>query len=139
MIPAYRDKTSARLAGTNFTLRLHEKYKFYPGKAGQISTRYLFTFSSAKTFSIYVEFLNNMADTTRRFITVMTHQLNCFSALLMNLFSLHNFILREHIFRQNLSIVSSAVTRKNKEEKVNEEDAVIKKKTKISMGGRRKR
>ena len=118
MIPAYRDKTSARLVGTNFTLRLHEKFKFYPGKAGQISTRYLFTFSSAKTFSIYVEFLNNMADTTRRLIAVMTHQLNCFSALLMNLFSLHNFILREHIFRQNLSIISSAVTRKNKKKRL---------------------
>ena len=118
MIPAYRDKTSARLVGTNFTLRLHEKFKFYPGKAGQISTRYLFTISSAKTFSIYVEFLNNMADTTRRLIAVMTHQLNCFSALLMNLFFLHNFILREHIFRQNLSIISSAVTRKNKKKRL---------------------
>ena len=63
-----------------------------------------------------------------------------FSALLMNLFSLHNFILREHIFR-HLSIISFAVTRKKqiKEEKANEEYAVIKKKTKICMGGRRKR
>ena len=44
----------------------------------------------------------------------MINQLNCFSALLMNLVSLNNFILREHIFRRHLSIISFAVTRKNK-------------------------
>ena len=44
----------------------------------------------------------------------MINQLNCFSALLMSLFSLHNFILREHIFRRHLSIISFAVNRKNK-------------------------
>ena len=35
MILACRDKTSARLAGTNFTLRLHGKFKSHPAKAGQ--------------------------------------------------------------------------------------------------------
>ena len=49
MIPACRDKTSARLAGTNFTLRLNGKFKSHPGRAGQISTRHLFTFFNAKT------------------------------------------------------------------------------------------
>ena len=44
----------------------------------------------------------------------MINQLNCFSALLVNLFSLHNFILWEHIFRWHLSIISFAVTQKNK-------------------------
>ena len=83
-----------------------------------------------------------MADTKGRLTVFMMNRLNCFSALLMSLFSLRNFILREDIFRRHLSITSFAVTRKkkiNKEEKVKEKDAVIKKKTKICMGGRRKR
>lgn len=37
---------------------------------------------------------------------------NCL--VFFKLFSLHNLILRDHIFRRNLSITSFAVTRKNK-------------------------
>ena len=47
MIPFYLDEISSHLAGTDFTLRLHGEITFYPGKAGQVSTWYLFT----KTYS----------------------------------------------------------------------------------------
>ena len=82
-------------------------------KAGKFSTRHLFTFFCAKTefFPIYEEFLDNMVD-TKRLTAFIINQLNCFSTLLVKL--LHNFILRDHIFRRNLSIISFAVTRKNK-------------------------
>ena len=45
MIPVYRDEISARPAGTDFTLRLHVKIKFRPGKAGQFSTWSQFRFA----------------------------------------------------------------------------------------------
>ena len=38
MIPVCRDEISARLAGTDFTLRIHVEIKFRPGKAGQFFT-----------------------------------------------------------------------------------------------------
>ena len=37
------DEISTRPAGTDFTLRLHGQISFYPCKAGQVSTLYLFT------------------------------------------------------------------------------------------------
>ena len=55
-----------------------------------------------------------MADTKQLFIAFMINQFNFSSALLMNLFFSHNFILREHIFRRQLFTISFAVTRKNK-------------------------
>ena len=38
------DEISARAAGTDFILPLHEGINFHPGKAGQFSTWYLFRF-----------------------------------------------------------------------------------------------
>ena len=55
-----------------------------------------------------------MADTKQLFIAFMINQFNFSSALLINLFFSHNFILREHIFRRQLFTISFAVTRKNK-------------------------
>ena len=43
MIPFRSDEISTRPAGTDFTLRLHGEIIFYPCKAGQVSTLYLFT------------------------------------------------------------------------------------------------
>ena len=37
------DEISTRPAVTDYTLRLHGKISFHPGKAGQVSTWYLFT------------------------------------------------------------------------------------------------
>ena len=42
MILFCRNEISTRPAGTNFNLRLHGEIKFHPGKAGQVSTWYLF-------------------------------------------------------------------------------------------------
>ena len=45
IIPLFgRDEISARLAGTDLALRLHEAIKFRPGKAGQFYTCHLFRF-----------------------------------------------------------------------------------------------
>ena len=93
MIPVFREKFSVHLVGTSFTLRLHGKFKSHPGQK---------------------EFLNNMADTKQRMIAFVINQWDCFSAVWVNSFSLQNFILPEHIFRQNLVITSFVVTRKNK-------------------------
>ena len=45
MISACRDEISTRPAETDFTLWLHVKIKFRPGKAGQFSTWYLISFA----------------------------------------------------------------------------------------------
>ena len=50
MIPFCRDEISTRLARTDFNLRLHGEINFHSGKAGQISTWYLFT--KARRFSL---------------------------------------------------------------------------------------
>ena len=46
MIPACWDKISIRPAETDFTLRLHVKINFRPGKVGQFSNWYLIRFAS---------------------------------------------------------------------------------------------
>ena len=50
MIPVCRDKILICSAGTDFTLRLHGKIKFHPGKVGQFSTWYLFRFVCRENF-----------------------------------------------------------------------------------------
>ena len=44
MIPVCRDEISPHPPGMDLTLRLHVEIKFRPGKAGQLSTWYLFRF-----------------------------------------------------------------------------------------------
>ena len=45
MIPICQDETSTHPAGSYFTLQLNVEIKLRPGKTGQFSTLYLFTFA----------------------------------------------------------------------------------------------
>ena len=81
-----------------------------------------------------------MTYTKRRLIAFMINQLSCFSALLVNLF-FYKTLLSESISLAKICplYLSLLLEKKIKEEKFNEEDAVMKKKTKTCMGGRRNR